>query len=82
MQLHLSIKTSLIYRLINFWNLLCIFCECHDKEENLFSPALLELTYLTLKKEKYFFHQISDQPPAKRTTLLMFVGTYLYVDEI
>ena len=66
----------------NFCNLLCIFCECHDKEENLFSSALLELKYLTLKKEQYFFYQMSDQPTAKRTTLLMFVGTYVYVDEI
>ena len=62
--------------------MLCIFCECHDKEENLFSSALLELKYLTLQKEQYFFYQISDEPTAKRTTLLMFVGTYVYVDEI
>ena len=80
MQLHVSIESSLICRLINLCNLLRRFCECHDKEENLFSSALLELKYLTLKKEQYFFYQISDQPPAKRTTLLMFVGTY--VDEI
>ena len=72
MQLHLSIETSLIFRLINFCNLLCIFCECHDKGENLLTSTLLKLKQLTLKKE----------PTPKRTTLLMFVGTYLYVDEI
>ena len=43
MQLRLSIETSLIRSLINFCDLLCIFCECHDPEAHLLTSALLEL---------------------------------------
>ena len=43
MQLRLSIEASLIRSLINFCNLLCIFCECHDTGAHLLTSALLEL---------------------------------------
>ena len=41
MKLRLSIEASLIYRLINFCNLLCIFCECHDTGAHLLTSTLL-----------------------------------------
>ena len=43
MQLRLSIEASLIGSLINFCNLLCIFCERHDPGAQLLTFALLEL---------------------------------------
>ena len=38
-----SFQASLIYRFINFCDLLCIFCECHDKEAHLLRSALIEI---------------------------------------
>ena len=57
------------------------FCKCHDKGASLLTSALRELEKLTLKNEKYFFYQISDQPTSKGITLVRFVGTYIYVDQ-
>ena len=57
------------------------FCKCDDKGAKLLTSALLDLKLLILKKEQYFFCQISDQPPPKRTTFVRFVGTYTYVDK-
>ena len=40
MPLRLSIEASLIRRLINFYELLCIFCECHDPGAHLLTSTL------------------------------------------
>ena len=76
MQLPLCIEASLICRLINFGNFHA-FCECHEKGGKLLTSALLDLKLLILKKEKYIFCEISDQPTPKRVTLVRFVGTYI-----
>ena len=56
MKLRLSIEISLIYRLINYCNLLCIFCECHDTGAYLLTstllPHLLTSALLVLQKMK------------------------------
>ena len=49
---------------------------------NLLTFAILELKQLTLKNEQYFFHEISDQPTLKETTLLTFLHTGVYLDKI
>ena len=63
MQLRLSIEASLIGSLINFCNLLCIFCECHDPGTHLLTSALLELKQLTIEKERYFLYKMLGKPP-------------------
>ena len=55
MQLPISIEASLICSLLNFFNLLCVFCECHDIVANLLTSALLELKELTLKRRSASF---------------------------
>ena len=42
MPLRFSIEASLICRWINFCDLLCIFCEFHDKEAHLLTSTLIE----------------------------------------
>ena len=41
MQLRFSIEASLIRSFVNFCNLLCIFCECHDTGAHLLTSTLL-----------------------------------------
>ena len=62
MLLRLFIEASLIRSLINFCNLLCIFCECHDPGAHLLTSALLELKQLTIEKERYFLYKIPGKP--------------------
>ena len=56
-------------------------CMCYYKVTDLLTSSQQELKQLTFKKEKYFFCEISDQPTAKRTNFVRFVGTYIYVDK-
>ena len=46
------------------------FCQCHDKVPNLLTYVLLEFKYLSGKKEKFLFDQISDKPTAKKLFLI------------
>ena len=57
-------------------------CERHNKMANLLTSGLLEPKQQTLKKEQYFSYQISDQPISKRTALLRFLPTGVYLDKI
>ena len=57
-------------------------CKCLDKWASLLTSTILELKSLTLKNEQYYFHQISDQPTLKKTTLLRSLHTGVYLDKI
>ena len=50
--------------------------------KNLLTSSQPELEKLSLRKEKYIFQEISDQPTSKRTILVRFVDTYIYLDKI
>ena len=45
------------------------FCQCHDKVANVLTYVLLEVKYLSGKKEKFLFYQISDKPTSKNLFL-------------
>ena len=68
------------------WYFSDAFYECHDKVAYLLPYALLEVKQLNIKKEAALFYQISDQisdkTTSKRTTLVEFVATDVYLDKI
>ena len=46
------------------------FSQCHDKVANILNYALVEFKWLSGKKEKSLFYQISDKPTLKSILLI------------